>query len=164
MHFPSSSHDHRRCIEEALGAAEILCRDKGVRLTPLRKRVLELVWDSHEPIGAYTLLNRLESEGRSPAPPTIYRALDFLLAQGLVHRLERLNAFVGCPSPTSPHSAQFLICTQCARVAELDDPGIDASVREGAMRLGFSVTAQTIEVEGLCPDCQKKASGDPGRI
>jgi Fur family zinc uptake transcriptional regulator len=102
------------------------------------------------------MLDALKSEGHAAAPPTVYRALEFLLEQGLVHRLERRNAFVGCSRPESPHAAQFLICTRCGRVAELDEPAIGAAVREGARRLGFSVLRQTVEAEGLCPDCRAK--------
>lgn len=154
--FPSPVHDHDDCVRAALDAAEAQCDRHGARLTALRRRVLELVWTSHEPVGAYALLDTLKAEGQAAAPPTVYRALDFLLVQGLIHRLERRNAFVGCRRPTTPHSAEFLICTDCGRVAELDDPSIGAAVRLGAEAQGFTVTRQTIEVEGLCPDCRKQ--------
>jgi Fur family zinc uptake transcriptional regulator len=153
--FPSPSHDHDGCVRAALDAAELRCGRRGARLTTLRRRVLELVWSSHEPVGAYALLDALKAEGQASAPPTVYRALEFLLDQGLVHRLERLNAFVGCARPEEVHAAQFLICTTCGRVAELDDLAIDAALRGGAEKLGFTVTRQTVEVEGCCPDCQK---------
>ena len=99
--FDSDGHDHRRCVADALDKAEALCSDRGARLTKLRCRVLELVWNSHAPIGAYDVLRRLSQEHQSAAPPTVYRALDFLLEQGLIHRIESLNAYIGCPVPES---------------------------------------------------------------
>ncbi|WP_309347517.1 Fur family transcriptional regulator [Telmatospirillum sp.] len=155
-HFPSPTHDHADCVRSALDVAAQCCEKHGARFTALRRRVLELVWSSHEPVGAYALLDTLKTEGHAAAPPTVYRALDFLIEQGLVHRLERLNAFVGCPRPDSSHSAHFLICTACGRAVEMsDDPAIDDAVRLAAETVGFTVSRQTIEVEGLCPDCRK---------
>jgi Fur family zinc uptake transcriptional regulator len=152
--FPPPAHDHGDCVKAALDVATNTCEQQGARLTALRRRVLELVWSSHAPVGAYALLDLLRTEGHAAAPPTVYRALDFLLEHGLIHRLERLNAFVGCPHPTSPHDGQFLICHGCGRAAELADPAIDQAVQRRAGALGFTVLRQTIEVEGLCPDCR----------
>lgn len=151
--FPAPGHDHGRCVAEAMAAAEQECGRRGGRLTPLRRRVLELVWSGHGPVGAYALLASLRDEGLNAQPPTVYRALDFLLEQGLVHRIERLNAYVGCCRPGERHAGQFLICSVCGSAAELDDPLITAAVEAGAARMGFSVTRQTVEVEGLCPSC-----------
>src|SRR5262245_4876474 len=111
--FPRKGHDHDRCVTDALSAAEAVCARAGDRLTPLRRRVLELVWASHRPAGAYALLDRLREDGRGAAPPTVYRALDFLLERGLIHRIESLNAFVGCAHPGENHLVQFLICRSC---------------------------------------------------
>ena len=158
--FPPLLHDHSGCIRGALDAAEEQCLLHKTRLTALRRRVLELVWSSHEPVGAYALLDHLHQEGQNAAPPTVYRALDFLLEQGLIHRLERLNAFVGCRHPQSPHRAQFLICTECGRAAELDDPAIEEAILQGAERLGFSIHRQTIEIEGCCQECQRLHAGN----
>lgn len=154
MTFPHPHHDHESCVAEAMAAAESECRRTGARLTDLRRRVLELVWRSHRPVGAYAVLETLGREGFCAAPPTVYRALDFLLAQGLVHKIERLNAFVGCTHPGRPHGAQFLLCTTCGAAAELDDPRIDDAVQAAAGRLGFSIGRKTIEIEGLCPACR----------
>ncbi len=152
--FPAAHHDHDDCVRDALAAAETACEARGARLTAIRRRVLELVWASHEPVGAYGLLDRLAAEGIKAVPPTVYRALDFLLEQGLVHKLERLNAFVGCTQGRGPHAAQFLICTGCGRVAELDDLPIALSLTEAARKHGFTADRQTVEVEGRCPDCR----------
>lgn len=154
--FPPPGHDHDDCVRSALDTAAQQCERHGARFTALRRRVLELVWTSHEPVGAYALLDILKAEGHAAAPPTVYRTLDFLIEQGLVHRLERLNAFVGCPRPDQTHSAHFLICTDCGRAAELQHAeAVDRAVMDAAEALGFSVTRQTIEVEGLCPDCRR---------
>lgn len=152
--FPVSDHDHSRCIDDALAAAEALCARHNLRLTDLRRRVLQLVWTRHGPVGAYALLDALKEEGYAAAPPTVYRALDFLLEHGLVHRIERLNAFVGCPQPGVPHIGQFLICSACGAAAEIDDPGIVHALRQGAALRGFRIEHQTVEVTGLCPACQ----------
>ncbi|MBM3570066.1 MAG: transcriptional repressor [Alphaproteobacteria bacterium] len=156
--FVRHDHDHQACVADALTEAEALCRARGAKLTALRRRVLEMVWDSHSPVGAYELLDRLRAEGRSGAPPTVYRALDFLAEFGLVHRLSSLNAFIGCAHPGQSHAGQFLICTGCRRVLELAEPGIAAAVSAGARRTGFKVSAAAIEVSGLCPDCQRAAA------
>lgn len=154
--FPSAAHDHDSCVANAMATAEDLCRQQGLRFTALRRRVLTLVWDSHKPVGAYEILDRLGTEGRRAAPPTVYRALDFLIEAGLVHRLNSLNAFIGCPDPASSHSGQFLICRQCRTVVELDDRDIDTLVGDKARQLGFSEVHQMLEIQGLCSDCRSE--------
>ena len=198
--FAGDRHDHRACVEVALATAARLCLERRARLTPLRRRVLELVWRSHAPVGAYDILGRLSAEHgtaeekgttkekgtakerrpvreksttpseqgtaqgtaaeqgtrRRAAPPTVYRALEFLLAQGLIHRIESLNAYVGCVHPDGAHGGQFLICTGCGATAEVHDPRVDAAVARRAEELGFAVARKTIEVEGLCPPCQQR--------
>ena len=153
--FRPSPHAHEACIDDALGAAEALCARRAIRLTPLRRRVLELVWSGHEPVRAYDILDRLREERRGAAPPTVYRALEFLLANGLIHRIESLNAFVGCGAPRDDHMGQFLICRDCGGVGELDDPEIEHLLARKAARLGFAVERQTIELIGLCPQCER---------
>ncbi|HEX5766007.1 MAG TPA: Fur family transcriptional regulator [Woeseiaceae bacterium] len=152
--FPPAHHDHENCVEAALERAEVVCRERSLRLTGLRRRVLELVWGSHKPAGAYEILDSLNREGRKAAPPTVYRALEFLIEADLVHRLDSLNAFVGCSDPSSSHTGQFLICRQCRSVAELDDPEIDALVGEKAAVLGFTAVRQMVEIQGICRDCR----------
>lgn len=147
-------HDHQRCVTEALETAEALCAGRGVRLTKLRRRVLELVWTSHAPIGAYDVLRRLSQEHEGAAPPTVYRALDFLLAQGLIHRIESLNAFIGCAHPAEAHTSQFLICRDCGAAAELQDASINRALARSAGNLGFLVMDRTVELRGLCAHCR----------
>jgi Fur family zinc uptake transcriptional regulator len=151
-------HDHRHCIDDALAEADALCARQGVRLTALRKRVLELVWQSHKPLGAYDILGVLtEEDGRRAAPPTVYRALDFLLENGLVHRIASLNAFVGCNHPGESHQGQFLICRHCHAAIELERPAISDAIVAGARDVGFAVEGQTVEVVGLCAACRAAA-------
>ena len=144
---PFHPHDHGSCIGDALDRAATVCERRGARLTPLRRQVLELVWRGHEPVGAYDLLERM---GRA-APPTVYRALDFLMENGLVHRIESLNAYVGCDRPEAAHVSQFLICGDCGATAELEDERLAAQVEKRAAALGFAVERQTVEIRGRCP-------------
>lgn len=149
------AHGHQQCIEDALAMAQQLCEQEKLRLTPLRKHVLELVWQSHQPLGAYDILAQLETEdGRPAAPPTVYRALDFLLEHGLIHRIASLNAFIGCAYPQQTHQAQFLICRLCKLAQELPHSAIDAAIAAEAEQAGFQVEGQIIEVFGLCAPCQ----------
>jgi Fur family zinc uptake transcriptional regulator len=154
--FPRPGHDHVRCVADALADAARICRARGARLTPLRSRVLEIVWQSHKPLGAYDMLAVLAAEGRSAAPPTVYRALEFLLEQGLVHRLSSLNAFVGCSHPGHGGSGQFLICRSCGNAAELNDSDVERAITCSAASQGFHVDRHTVEIRGVCPDCRQQ--------
>lgn len=151
--FHPPAHDHERCIAAALAAAQDLCARRELRLTPLRRRVLELVWTSHRPVGAYALLEELRQEGKA-APPTVYRALDFLLEHGFIHRLASLNAYVGCSRPGSSHAGQFLICERCGDLAELNDPAVEEAIARSSRTAGFRPRSQTVEILGLCPRCE----------
>ncbi|MCF7988825.1 MAG: transcriptional repressor [Thiohalocapsa sp.] len=144
-----------RTLEKALARAEALCAERGVRLTPQRRRVLELVCRAGHPIGAYDILSQIR-EGAAAAPPTVYRALDFLLEQGLVHKLETLHAYIGCTHPEHPHSSQFLICADCGDVTELEDESIVGSLRTAAAETGFKPSRPIVEVIGTCANCALK--------
>src|SRR5699024_1887306 len=117
--LPLPNHDHGACISDALARAEACCRAQGLRLTATRRRVLELIWASHRPSKAYDLLEAINRERGNAAPPTVYRALDFLLTAGLVHKIESLNAFIGCSGTHAHAQPKFLICHDCQRVAEI---------------------------------------------
>ncbi len=153
--FIATDHNHDHCVSLALQTAEAICRERGQRLTTLRRKVLELVWANHRPVGAYGLLEMLRDESGQVAPATVYRALDFLQEQGLVHRLASLNAFIGCAFPGAAHTGQFLICTSCQELAELDDRQITEALRASADASGFTISHTTVEVLGLCPHCRK---------
>lgn len=152
---PYTPHNHKRCIHDALHKARILCRNRGVRLTVLREKVLELVWQSHCPVGAYEILAELtQGESKPAQPPTVYRALDFLQEQGLVHRLSSINAYIGCSRPNTPHHSGFLICTQCRTTFEIEHPAIDQSLKACADDHGFTIIDTSIELAGLCTNCR----------
>lgn len=150
-----SQHNHTVCIGDALTAARQLCSERGVRLTALREQVLGLIWHSHTPLGAYTLMEMLaQASTRRIAPPTVYRALEFLLEEGLIHRINSLNAFIGCPSPTQKHQSHFLICQGCSVAVELDNRLLNQQLTACAMDAGFSILSHSVEISGLCSDCQ----------
>ena len=142
-------------IAAVLELADRLCGERGVRLTPQRRRVLELICAADRPQGAYDLLAAMQREQPRAAPPTVYRALDFLLEQGLVHKLETLHAFVGCNHPEHPHAGQFLICARCGEVIELVDAAIADSLGEAAAATGFRPDRPVVEVSGTCAGCRR---------
>jgi|ERR1039457_3497133 Fur family zinc uptake transcriptional regulator len=148
-----AEHDHTGCVNDALQNAEYVCSQKGVRLTDLRRRVLELVWESHRPVGAYYILEALMKEQRA-APPTVYRALSFLQEHGLVHRIASLNAYVGCISPQTNHSGQFLICGTCQESTEILNEKVTHALQETAESAGFDIQQQTVEIIGTCNRCR----------
>jgi Fur family zinc uptake transcriptional regulator len=147
-------------LSRALAQAETLCNGRGVRLTGQRRLVLEIVCRAERPIGAYEILDALREQVKRPAPTMVYRALDFLLEQGLIHRLETLHAFIGCTHPEHPHASQFLICTDCGGVRELEDESIQGSLRRAAAQSGFAAQRRVVEVIGTCARCTGKA--EPG--
>jgi Fur family zinc uptake transcriptional regulator len=158
-HAPlAADHNHALCIDAALDKAAALCARRGARLTTQRRRVLELVWRGHSAVKAYELLGELDHSGGAAKPPTVYRALDFLIAHGLVHRLESLNAYVGCPRPEAPHDGQFLICGSCGTVSEFAAPAVQSAIAREAADLGFAVGQKTIEVRGVCQSCRDPAA------
>ncbi|MEO1035781.1 MAG: Fur family transcriptional regulator [Pseudomonadota bacterium] len=153
--FPAAEHDHQVCVDTALKRAEAICLEQGKKFTAQRRRVLELVWAAHRPVGAYDILEAMSVDGKRYAPPTVYRALDFLIEAGLVHRLDSLNAYIGCTDPRHAHTGQFLICTRCSSVLEIDDGSIERSIRNRTNQLGFVATSVGLEVQGVCRACRK---------
>ena len=117
--------------------------------------MLEFIWSSHQPVGAYALLDKLRNEDLGSAPPTVYRALDFLIENGLIHRIERMNAFVGCSHPGEAHRGFFLICTECGNAEELEATDLAEAITAGAAKRGFAAREMTLEVTGVCADCRK---------
>lgn len=147
-------HNHAKCEAASIGAAEALCEERGLKLTPVRRRVLEILLEAHEALGAYDVLARLSEEGLGSKPPVAYRALGFWVDQGLVHRIEKLNAYVACAHPGRAHDAAFMICRDCGLVAEAETP---APLKGSADAAGFTIESMVIEAEGLCPDCTGQA-------
>ena len=151
--FPAPGHNHDRCAANALTKAEDICRVSGKRLTDTRRRVLESVWESHAPIGAYDSLAKLNGGGGRTAPMAVYRALEFLMENGLVHRIASQNAFVGCARPETDHAAGFLICRECGTTAELDSQSLSDALKSAVAARGFTVDKQVLELSGTCPHC-----------
>lgn len=145
---------NQKTLAKILKLAETLCNQREVRLTPQRSKVLELVCAADGPIGAYDILDRLRQTIENPAPPTVYRALDFLLEQGLIHKLESLHAFVGCSHPDHPHASQFLICSDCGDVREIENSGIADGLRQAQKNSGFKAKRPVVELLGTCAQCQ----------
>ena len=143
-----------RQIELALARAQRICSDRGTRLTPIRRRVLELILLADQPLRAYTVLAQLEHDRGKLGPPTIYRALDFLLAHGLIHKVETSNAFVACSDVEHSHMTQFVICEDCGATEEIRDNAIAESLRRLGEGRGFAVERQVVEAVGLCPACR----------
>jgi Fur family transcriptional regulator, zinc uptake regulator len=148
--------DHQQCVIRAMRAAEKLCEQEQLQLTPIRRRVLELILQRHAPIGAYDILGAMKKGEGALAPPTVYRALEFLLEAGLIHRIDALNAFVACESPDRAHTGQFFICSKCQRVTELKDDAIAQAAGKKARTVGFATTMNSIEIKGTCEACKNQ--------
>jgi Fur family zinc uptake transcriptional regulator len=145
-----------------LEAAEAVCARNGTQLTALRREVLDLILRAGTPLTAYQLLDQLKSTRKSAVPPTIYRALDFLIANRLVHRIERLNAFVSCAETDHDHEdAQFLICHHCGTVTEIEDHGVSAALAAAAAAHGFTPSRAVVELDGLCATCAPPDTSPP---
>ncbi len=141
-------------VANFLDQAEALCDKRNLRFTQLRKQVLELVCKAEQPVGAYHLLDELRESGRSAAPPTVYRALDFLLEQGLVHRLATNNTYLACAHPQHPHAAVFLVCSHCGHTQEVHSGGVIDQLRQQAGDFDFAIKHASVEVTGLCSRCR----------
>jgi Fur family transcriptional regulator, zinc uptake regulator len=147
------SAKQRHAVGAQLDRAAQACARHGVRLTELRRRVLRLILEAEAPLTAYQLLDRLKETRKSAVPPTIYRSLDFLIGQRLIHKLERLNAFVPCAETGHEHDAQFLICRQCGGVTEIEDRAAASALEHAAEREGFHPGNAVVEIEGTCAAC-----------
>lgn len=150
-------HDHSMCVSDALAAAETRCAEKGLRLTPVRRKVLEILLEEHRALGAYAILDLLRDAGFGSQPPVAYRALDFLVEHGFVHKVERLNAFVACAHPGENHSPAFMICRVCDAVAEAYSTPSKGALGAAARAAGFQIERTVVEAEGICPACLDKA-------
>lgn len=150
-------HDHSHCTGDVMARAQTLADERNVRLTPVRRRTLEILLEAHRALGAYDVLQRLAAEGFGNQPPVAYRALDFLVEQGLAHRIRRLNAFTACMHPGEAHSPAFLICRLCDAVAEAPAAPVRAALDVAAAAVGFTIERSNIEALGLCPACHGAA-------
>ena len=155
MTFPAPHHDHSHCTAELLARAERTCARHGARLTGQRRDVLVCVAQSHSGVGAYDVIERMAALGNRPAPITVYRALEFLEGQGLVHRIESRNAFVACSQAHEGRPAALLVCERCGIVAELDAPDVFARLKASADAQGFTPARTVIEMTGTCAACRE---------
>ncbi|MBU2958078.1 transcriptional repressor [Paracoccus sp. C2R09] len=146
-------HDHSHCSSRALNDATERLATEGGRLTPVRRRTLEILLESHRAMGAYEVLDRLAAEGFGRQPPVAYRALEFLVQHGLAHRLQRLNAFAACLHPGADHQPAFLICSECDRIAEVPSGPMRDALGDVASGAGFVVDRVTVEAVGTCAIC-----------
>ncbi len=153
--FPAQRHDHNACISEGIARAEEVCQDRQERFTENRRAVLEILLAKHQPTGAYEIVERFDWKDRRPAPAQIYRALSFLEALGLVHRIASRNAYIACSGPGAGHGTVFLVCEQCGAVAEPSAAGLRRTVHALAGAFEFEVHAHMLEVTGRCQECSK---------
>lgn len=148
-------HNHLNCIQTALKTAAQLCTERGVQLTPIRQQVLELIWENHHAVKAYDLLERIKPLQSAAKPATIYRALDFLMEQGFIHRVESLNAFIGCCDLKTKHEQLLLICKQCNDVEERHADLVMQALAQELKNANFIVHSKAIEIHGICQNCQQ---------
>ena len=154
--FPAPDHNHERCAADVIAHAVSVCTDRSQRLTPMRRKVLEVLASSHKPLGAYEIIDAAATGGPRPAPITIYRALDFLTAQGFVHRIESRNAFLACiNNHASDAPVVFLICEHCGAVGEAPSAAVAESVNAAAKSAGFTPKSPVIEISGVCAHCRE---------
>jgi len=146
-------HDHTACIVDMITVAEAYCVANKLQFTPTRRRVLEFLLEDHRALGAYDVLDRLVKEGHGSQPPVAYRALDFLVKHGFVHKIERLNAYIACAYPHEKHSPAFMICRLCGSVAEASSAPAKKLLGQAAHDVGFRIERTVVEAEGLCPKC-----------
>ncbi|HLA01365.1 MAG TPA: transcriptional repressor [Aestuariivirga sp.] len=157
MTFLDPHHDHAHCTADLIARAERTCERRGSKLTGQRREILSSVAQSHSAVGAYDIIERMAEHGPRPAPITVYRALDFLLAHGLVHKIESRNAFVACSHSHEGLPAALLICETCGTVAELDAPEIFERIAQKAKAQKFSPARTVIEMSGTCGSCARAA-------
>jgi Fur family transcriptional regulator, zinc uptake regulator len=149
----SATHDHQTCLNAALRKAEQLCLERGVQLTPIRYKILELIWESHQAAKAYDLLERIKPLQFSAKPATVYRALDFLIEQGLIHRVESLNGFIGCSCSERHHEQLLLICVKCQEIEERPGAEVMEAIAREVEQAAFTIHRKAIEIQGVCAHC-----------
>ncbi|MCK1738504.1 transcriptional repressor [Bradyrhizobium sp. 138] len=157
--FPAPDHDHGRCTADALAHAEAVCEARAQKFTPIRRQVLQALLSSHRPLGAYEVIDELAKSMSRPAPITIYRALDFLMANGLVHRIESRNAYLACAAHDhdATSAVAFLICERCGLVGEIPSASFAGDLNAAARSSGFAPKLSVVEITGVCTHCQKAA-------
>lgn len=142
-------------VEAQIATVKLACQSQGLRFTTLREQVYRLILLAAQPIGAYELLDRLQSTSEKViAPPTVYRSLDFLLSHGFIHQLNSSKAFFACSQPNDRHVAAFLICKCCGDVQEFSYQPIQTMLKQVEHSTKFNIQASIIELAGICQRCQ----------
>lgn len=159
-----AEHARRAHIQNALAEAKRKCQMSGLRLTPARLRVLEILLEEPRALGAYEVLERMKAEGLGAQPPAAYRALDFLITNGFAHRIEGLNAYVACAFPGQPHSPAFVYCGICGKVGETARPLDPDPFGLAAEHEGFHIEATVIEARAVCSECRDKAEANESTL
>ena len=154
--MPTPLNATHRSIEQQLQTAESLCLARGKRLTPIRRKVLEILLQLNRSVKAYELLDEIRRVQPGAAPPTVYRALDFLIEEGLIHRLDAINAWAACMDAGGDHHDLLIICTDCGAVAELSEPALARQLAEKAEGAGFVLGSHETELRALCKQCSRK--------
>lgn len=152
MHI-HNKHNHSKCIESGIKQAEEICLKLNVKFTKLRKKVLELIWESHKPIKAYEILERLKQDEKIGQPITVYRILDFFLEIKMIHKIESQNAFLACSHPGAAHNCYFLICKKCNNITEACKDDLTSKLQSIASNNSFIIHDFTIEIQGICSNC-----------
>jgi Fur family zinc uptake transcriptional regulator len=156
--FPAPDHDHDRCAADAIDHAEQVCQQRSQKFTPIRRQVLQALLSSHRPLGAYEVIDELAKAMPRPAPVTVYRALDFLMENGLVHRIESRNAYLACAHHHDAASlVAFFICEICGSVGEIPAASVAQGLNAAARATGFAPKLSVVEITGTCGHCQKTA-------
>jgi Fur family zinc uptake transcriptional regulator len=154
--FPAPGHDHNRCTADAIAHAERVLRLRAQKFTPIRRQVLQALLASHRPLGAYEVIDQLARSMPRPAPITVYRALDFLMENGLVHRIESRNAYLACAyDHDTVAMVAFLICDACGSVGEIPAAPVAHDLDAAARASGFAPKLSVVEITGTCAHCQK---------
>lgn len=153
-----STHNHQSCRGDVMEQVDQMVAGSGLRLTPVRRRTLEILLEEHRALGAYDVLERLAADGFGNKPPVAYRALEFLVENGMAHRIRRLNAFTACMCPAADHAPLFFICSKCDMVEEALGADVSAAIGQAATEIGFQVERTNIETVGLCPSCQVQSA------
>jgi len=154
--FPAPDHDHGRCAADAIAHAEAVCAKRSQKFTPIRRHVLQALLSSHRPLGAYEVIEELAKSMPRPAPITIYRALDFLMENGLVHRIESRNAYLACAHDHDETAmVAFLICDLCGSVGEIPAAPLAKNINNAARASGFAPKMSVVEIAGTCAHCRK---------
>lgn len=161
-------HDHQQCRRAALERAERECRARGLRLTAQRRQVLDVMLESHAPVTAYEIIDRIAALSHRPSPISVYRALDFLVANRFVHRIESRNAFLACSAEHATGDGRepalvFLLCEACGTATEAESAGLGAVLDDMAAAAGFSIAASVLEVRGLCAACRAAAEKEEAK-